>query len=82
MTTIRHDALAQHVSQVIGYPPLCTPVYIPSFYTRWNEKVEEPFYEEVFEQQVLGAHAGRSTTSIDSNLKTLASSAAPVPTRR
>jgi len=46
LTTIRHDALAQHVSQVVGYPPLCMPVYIPSFYTRWNQKVEEPFYEE------------------------------------
>ena len=48
VTAIRHDALAQHVSQVVGYPPLCMPVYIPSFYTRWNQKVEEPFYEEVF----------------------------------
>lgn len=48
VTTIRHDALAQHVSQVVGYPALCMPVYIPSFYTRWNEKVEEPFYEEIF----------------------------------
>lgn len=46
LTNIRHDALAQHVSQVIGYPPLCMPVYIPSFYTRWTDKVEEPFYEE------------------------------------
>jgi LmbE family N-acetylglucosaminyl deacetylase len=48
LTDIRHAALAQHVSQVIGYPPLCMPVYIPDFYTRWNQKVEEPFYEEVF----------------------------------
>ena len=46
LTTIRHDALAQHVSQVVGYPPLCMPVYIPGFYTRWNDKIEEPFYEE------------------------------------
>jgi LmbE family N-acetylglucosaminyl deacetylase len=46
LTNIRHDALAQHVSQVVGYPPLCMPVYIPSFYTRWTDKVEEPFYEE------------------------------------
>jgi LmbE family N-acetylglucosaminyl deacetylase len=46
LTAIRHDALAQHVSQVIGYPPLCMPVYIPNFYTRWNEKIEEPFYDE------------------------------------
>jgi LmbE family N-acetylglucosaminyl deacetylase len=46
LTGIRHDALAQHVSQVVGYPALCMPVYIPSFYTRWNQKVEEPFYEE------------------------------------
>jgi len=43
---IRHEALAQHVSQVVGYPPLCMPVYIPDFYTRWNQKIEEPFYEE------------------------------------
>jgi len=43
---IRHEALAQHVSQVIGYPPLCMPVYIPDFYARWNQKVEEPFYDE------------------------------------
>lgn len=46
VTNIRHDALAQHVSQVVGYPPLCMPVYIPDFYTRWNEKIEEPFYDE------------------------------------
>ncbi len=46
-TGIRHDALAKHVSQVVGYPPLCMKVYIPTFYTRWTEKVEEPFYEEV-----------------------------------
>lgn len=43
---VRHDALWQHVSQVIGYPPLCMPVPIPDFYVRWAEKVEEPFYEE------------------------------------
>jgi LmbE family N-acetylglucosaminyl deacetylase len=47
-TNIRHEALAQHVSQVVGYPPLCMPVYIPDFYTRWNQKTEEPFYEEIF----------------------------------
>lgn len=47
LTAVRHDALAQHVSQVIGYPALCMPVYIPAFYTRWMQKVEEPFYEEV-----------------------------------
>ena len=46
LTGIRRAALAQHVSQVIGYPPLCMPVYIPGFYTRWTDKVEEPFYEE------------------------------------
>jgi LmbE family N-acetylglucosaminyl deacetylase len=46
-TGIRHDALAKHVSQVVGYPPLCMKVYIPTFYTRWTEKVEEPFYDEV-----------------------------------
>ena len=44
---IRQQALAQHVSQVVGYPPLCMKVYIPRFYTRWLEKVEEPFYEEI-----------------------------------
>jgi LmbE family N-acetylglucosaminyl deacetylase len=44
--TIRRDALAQHVSQVVGYPPLCMPVYVPSFYTRWTDKTEEPFYVE------------------------------------
>ena len=43
---VRHDALAQHVSQVAGYPPLCMPVPIPDFYTRFAEKIEEPFYEE------------------------------------
>ena len=47
LTAVRRDALNQHVSQVVGYPPLCMPVYIPDFYTRWMEKVEEPFYEEV-----------------------------------
>ncbi len=47
LTAVRRDALNQHVSQVVGYPPLCMPVYIPAFYTRWAEKVEEPFYEEV-----------------------------------
>ena len=47
LTAVRHDALAQHISQVVGYPPLCMPVYIPIFYTRWMEKLEEPFYEEV-----------------------------------
>jgi LmbE family N-acetylglucosaminyl deacetylase len=46
LTDIRHAALAEHVSQVIGYPPLCMPVYIPDFYARWNQKIEEPFYEE------------------------------------
>ena len=45
---IRRDALAQHVSQVVGWPPLCMPVYLPAFYTRWTDKVEEPFYEELF----------------------------------
>ncbi len=44
---VRRDALAQHVSQVVGYAPLCMPVYNPSYYTRWQEKTEEPFYEEV-----------------------------------
>lgn len=43
---VRQNALAEHVSQVVGWPPLCMPVYIPSFYARWNEKIEEPFYEE------------------------------------
>ncbi|HXQ20030.1 MAG TPA: PIG-L family deacetylase [Candidatus Acidoferrales bacterium] len=47
LTDLRHQALAQHVSQVVGYPPLCMPDYIPSFYVRWNQKVEEAFYEEV-----------------------------------
>lgn len=48
LTGLRRDALAQHVSQVFGYPPLCMTVPIPSFYDRWTEKEEEPFYEEVF----------------------------------
>lgn len=43
---IRRDALGQHVSQVVGNSELCMPVYIPSFYARWMEKIEEPFYEE------------------------------------
>lgn len=47
LTAVRRAALNRHVSQVVGYPPLCMPVYIPTFYTRWTEKVEEPFYEEV-----------------------------------
>lgn len=47
LVAMRHDALAQHVSQVVGYPPLCMPVYIPDFYTRWTDKLEEPFYEEI-----------------------------------
>ena len=34
------------MSQVAGYPPLCMPVPIPDFYTRFAEKIEEPFYEE------------------------------------
>jgi len=44
---LRHDALFQHVSQVAGNPALCMPVYVPDFYTRWVEKTEEPFYEEI-----------------------------------
>jgi len=47
LVELRNTALAQHVSQVVGYPPLCMPDHIPSFYTRWDEKVEEPFYEDV-----------------------------------
>jgi LmbE family N-acetylglucosaminyl deacetylase len=47
LVELRHEALAQHVSQVVGYPPLCMQDYVPSFYQRWNQKVEEPFYEEV-----------------------------------
>jgi LmbE family N-acetylglucosaminyl deacetylase len=43
---LRHDALSRHVSQVVGDPELCTLVFIPDFYERWSEKVEEPFYEE------------------------------------
>ncbi len=43
---IRREALTQHVSQVVGNPALCMPVYIPGFYDRWMEKTEEPFYEE------------------------------------
>lgn len=48
LVDVRRDALARHVSQVVGWPPLCMPVYLPAFYTRWTDKVEEPFYEEVF----------------------------------
>ena len=47
LVALRHDALFQHVSQVSGNPALCMPVYVPDFYTRWVEKTEEPFYEEV-----------------------------------
>lgn len=47
LVTLRHDALFQHVSQVSGNPALCMPVYVPDYYTRWVEKTEEPFYEEV-----------------------------------
>jgi LmbE family N-acetylglucosaminyl deacetylase len=47
LMALRHDALFQHASQVAGNPALCMPVYIPDFYTRWVEKTEEPFYEEV-----------------------------------
>lgn len=45
--TIRQAALQRHVSQVAGNPELCMPVFFPDFYTRWTEKTEEPFYEEV-----------------------------------
>jgi hypothetical protein len=48
LASVRRDALARHVSQVVGYPPLCMPVFIPSFYTRWDQKIEEPFYQELF----------------------------------
>jgi LmbE family N-acetylglucosaminyl deacetylase len=48
LTALRHEALAQHVSQLVGYPPLCMSVAFPDFYDRWTEKEEEPFYEEVF----------------------------------
>ena len=44
---VRRDALAQHVSQLIGHEPLCMRVYNPDYYARWQEKTEEPFYEEV-----------------------------------
>lgn len=44
--SIRSDSLGQHVSQVVGNPDLCMPVYIPSFYARWMEKLEEPFFED------------------------------------
>ncbi|HZR81217.1 MAG TPA: PIG-L family deacetylase [Candidatus Binatia bacterium] len=47
-SAIRSDALSRHVSQVVGWPPLCMPVYVPAFYDRWIEKIEEPFYEELF----------------------------------
>jgi LmbE family N-acetylglucosaminyl deacetylase len=47
LVELRRQALAQHVSQVVGYPALCMSVYIPSFYARWMEKLEEPFYEEI-----------------------------------
>ncbi|MBK7977874.1 MAG: PIG-L family deacetylase [Deltaproteobacteria bacterium] len=43
---IRRDALTQHVSQLVGNPALCMPVYIPGFYDRWLAKSEEPFYVE------------------------------------
>lgn len=43
---VRMDALAAHASQVAGYAPLCMPVPIPEFYTRFAEKVEEPFWLE------------------------------------
>jgi len=49
LTAVRQNALAQHVSQLIGYPPLCMRVYNPAFYTRWTDKIEEPFYEEIIE---------------------------------
>ncbi|HWP67404.1 MAG TPA: PIG-L family deacetylase [Candidatus Limnocylindria bacterium] len=45
---IRPAALQRHVSQVGGNPELCMPVFFPDFYTRWAEKTQEPFYEEVF----------------------------------
>ncbi len=44
--SIRSDSLHRHASQVVGNPDLCMPVYIPSFYARWMEKIEEPFFEE------------------------------------
>jgi LmbE family N-acetylglucosaminyl deacetylase len=45
--SIRHDAVSAHVSQTVGEPRLCMPVYLPFFYVRWWEKTVEPFYEEV-----------------------------------
>jgi len=44
--SIRRDALAQHASQVVGYPPLCMPVAVPDYYTRFTDKLEEPFFVE------------------------------------
>jgi hypothetical protein len=29
-------------------PNPSVPVYLPEFYARWTDKVEEPFYEELF----------------------------------
>ena len=49
LVAIRHDALAQHVSQVVGNPDLCMDVLTPGFYARWQGKQEEPFYAEVLE---------------------------------
>jgi LmbE family N-acetylglucosaminyl deacetylase len=46
--TLRRAALQRHVSQVAGNPALCMPVFFPDYYERWMEKVDEPFYEEVF----------------------------------
>ncbi len=46
VASVRVDALAAHASQVDGYAALCMPVPIPEFYTRFAEKVEEPFWLE------------------------------------
>jgi LmbE family N-acetylglucosaminyl deacetylase len=44
---IRREAITRHASQVEGYAPRCMVTFVPSFYPRWWEKIEEPFYEEV-----------------------------------
>jgi len=64
--SIRHDALARHVSQVVGYPPLCMSVLIPFFYTHWMEKTEEPFYEERWKPQSVSSRSSAESGRVDS----------------
>jgi LmbE family N-acetylglucosaminyl deacetylase len=46
VTTIRVEAMNEHVSQFTGYPELCMFVLLKRFYKGWLEKTQEAFWEE------------------------------------